>query len=217
MKLLLAGGMLALAMAFCGIGDRLQSLTDTQSDSGQSGSPGGDKPGENPGGTDGGSKKPELTAAQKAIADKSTEVTWDDQGIKWKVPTNWPMMDVKKESFNYGSPAEGFLIATISVMPSTFPSETSLDATYQSALEQLKQGKYQEVNWLELDGVRGVEWVEAMPEEKDSPRRYQWIAFRNYQGQNQQLNIILSTKGSNFEKQLDTFKAILYSITIPKG
>ena len=125
-------------------------------------------------------------------------------------------MDVKKESFNYGSPANGFLIASVSVMPDSFPSDISINATYDSALEQLKQGKYERVRWLDLDGVKGVEWVEAAPEEKDGIRRHQWIGFRNYQGQNQQLNIILSTNGEKFNKQEDAFAAILYSMMIPK-
>jgi hypothetical protein len=126
-------------------------------------------------------------------------------------------MEVRKESLNYGSPANGFLIASISVMPSNFPSDISIDATYTSALEQLKQGKYEKVRWLEIDGVRGVEWVEAMPEDKSGPRRHQWIAFRTYQGQNQQLNVMVSTNGSGFDKQRDTYAAIMYSMKIAKG
>ena len=162
-------------------------------------------------------EKAKLTAAQQAIFDGGSETKWDDQGLSWKLPADWPKMQVMKESLNYGSPANGFLIATISVMPANFPSSVSLDATYTSSLEQLKQGKYEAVRWLEIDGVKGVEWIEAMPEDKDGARRHQWIAFRNYQGQNQQLNIMVSTKGSNFDKQRDTFAAIMYSMKIPKG
>ena len=103
------------------------------------------------------------------------------------------------------------------MLPDSFPAEVSVNATYDSALEQLKQGKYQTVRWLEIDGVKGVEWIEAAPEEKDGIRRQQWIAFRKYQGQNQQINIILSTNGNNFDKQKDTFAAILYSMKIPKA
>lgn len=162
-------------------------------------------------------EKAKPTAAQQAIIDGGSETKWDEQGLAWKLPAGWPKMQVMKESLNYGSPANGFLIGTISVMPASFPSASSLDATYTSSLEQLKQGKYEAVRWLEIDGVKGVEWIEAMPEDKDGARRHQWIAFRNYQGQNQQLNIMVSTKGSNFDKQRDTFAAIMYSMKIPKG
>ena len=125
-------------------------------------------------------------------------------------------MDVKKESFNYGSPANGFLIASISVMPDSFPADVSIKATYDSALEQLKQGNYENVRWLEIDGVKGVEWTEAL-KEKDGIRRHQWIAFRRFQGQNQQLNVMVSTNGEKFDKQKDTFAAIMYSMKIAKG
>jgi hypothetical protein len=166
--------------------------------------------------TDGSVETPKMTAAQQAISDSATETTWPEQGISWKLPAGWKKMSVMKESLDYGSPATGFLIASISVMPDNFPSETSIDATYTSALEQLKQGKYENVRWLEIDGVKGVEWVEAMPEIKDGARRHQWIAFRRYQGQNQQLNIMLSSDGDKFDPKRDTFAAIMYSMKISK-
>ncbi|MCV4698121.1 hypothetical protein OFB92_33925, partial [Escherichia coli] len=82
------------------------------------------------------------------------------------LPRNWKNVGSSKESLNYASPDNAFLIAGISVMPDNFPSDASIKATYESALEQLKQGKYEKVRWLEIDGVKGVEWVEAMPEDK---------------------------------------------------
>jgi len=56
-----------------------------------------------------------------------------------------------------------------------------------------------------------------MPEVRDGARRHQWIAFRRYLGQNQQLNIMVSTDGDKFDKQRDTFAAIMYSMKIGKG
>jgi hypothetical protein len=149
--------------------------------------------------------------------DSGSEAAWSEQGMSWKFPSNWPKMEVRKESFSYGAPAVGFMNASISVMPADFPSETSIDATYTAALEQMKQGKYESVRWLEIDGVKGVEWLEAAPEDKDGIRRHQWIGFRNYQGQNQQLNVMVSTTGTKFDKQRDTFAAIMYSMKISKG
>ncbi|MGI8545471.1 MAG: hypothetical protein ACR2MD_18600 [Aridibacter sp.] len=77
---------------------------------------------------------------------------------------------------------------------------------------RLCSNRYENVRWLELGGIKGVEWVEAPSENKGNPRRHQWIGFRNYQGQNQQLNIILSTKSGEFDDKKDTFAAILYSM-----
>lgn len=214
MNSFLATGALALVLAFCGIGDRIKQMSGGDTGSGNASNSSGTGTGTSKGST---AEKPSLTAAQQSIQDSSTEVKWDDQGISFKVPSGFAKMQVMKESFNYGSPAAGFLIGTISVMPSSFPSETSLDATYTQALEMLKQGKYETVRWLEIDGVKGVEWVEAMPESKDGPRRHQWIAFRNFQGQNQQLNIMVSTDGNKFEPKRDTFAAVMYSMKIAKG
>ena len=210
MKSCLSFGVLIFALTFCGLGDRLKNIAGSgngSSNSGSTKSTSGDSTAE----------KPTLTASQQSIQDAASEVKWAEQGISWKLPSGWPKMDVKKETFNYGSPANGFLIGTVSVMPDSFPADVSIQATYDGALEQLKQGKYEKVRWLELDGVKGVEWVESAPETKDGIRRHQWIAFRRYQGQNQQLNMILSTNGKNFEKQKDTFAAILYSMKVAKG
>lgn len=214
MKLLIVGSILMLTMSLCGLGDRLKGLSGSSGSNAPSNS--SDKP--NTGDTampDAETAK--LTPEQKSIADDGKPVNWDEQGISWQVPANWQKLDVSKESLNYGTPADGFLIGTVSVMSASFPSEISIKATYQSALEQLQQGKYEAVRWLEIDGVKGVEWIEAMPEDKSGVRRQQWIAFRNYQGQNQQLNIMVTTKGSNFDKQRDVFASILYSMRIPKG
>lgn len=212
MNSFLATGALAIALAFCGIGDRIKQMSG--GDTGNSGASNSSGTSTSKGSS---AEKPSLTAAQQSIQDSSTEVKWDDQGISFKVPAGFAKMQVMKESFNYGSPAAGFLIGSISVMPSSFPSETSLDATYTQALDMLKQGKYESVRWLEIDGVKGVEWVEAMPEIKDGARRHQWIAFRNFQGQNQQLNIMVSTDGDKFEPKRDTFAAVMYSMKIAKG
>lgn len=209
MRSVFAAGMLMFAMTFCGLGDRLKGLQGNSGSSSNSSTTSSSSSGDVDSAT--------LTPSQQAIADAGVEVKWDDQGISWKLPSSWKKMSVMKESFNYGSPDNAFLIGTISVMSDSFPSESSLDATYTSALDMLKQGKYEKVRWLEIDGVKGVEWWEAMPETSDSPRRHQWIAFRRFQGQNQQLNIMLSTKGSNFDKHRDDFPAVMYSMRIPKG
>lgn len=216
MKSILALGVLSFALAFCGLGDRLKGLSGQSGNNTNSGpSNGATSPSTTTGQTE--AERASLSGAQQAIVDSGTEIKWDEQGITWKLPPSWKKMNVMKDSLNYGSSDGAFLIATISTMASNFPSDVSLKATYDSSLEQLKQGKYEKVRMLEIDGVKGVEWLEAMPEDKSGPRRHQWIAFRNYQGQNQQLNIMLSTKGSNFDKHRDDFPAVMYSMKIPKG
>lgn len=203
---------LGMALAFCGIGDTLKSMSGSSAGNsgGSSTTPGGKADSSNV-------EKADMTSEQKAIADGASEVKWDDQSISWKLPASFPKMQVSKDSFNYGSPGSGFLIASISKMSADFPVDASSEAYYKSALEKLKQGDYTSARWLEIDGIKGVEFVEAAPEAKDGIRRHQWIAYRNYQGQSQMLNIMLSTNGANFDKQKDTFAAIMYSMKIAKG
>ena len=63
-------------------------------------------------------------------------------------------------------PITRFLIGTISVMPDNFPSETSLNATYESSLQQLKNGKYDNARFLEIDGIEGASLSKRCPKKK---------------------------------------------------
>ena len=214
MKLFVSMGLFMFALSFCNLSERFSQLKGGNSNN--QNSPVNSTTNSSKTSTDETVEKPKLTASQQAIKDGGKEAKWDDQGISWTLPKNWKKMNVSKTMFNYSSPDLAFLIANISVMPDNFPSETSLKANYESALQQLKNGKYENVRYVEIDGVKGVEFTEAMPEEKSGARRHQWIAFRNYLGQNQMLNIMLSTKGTNFEKHRDDFPAVLYSMKIAK-
>ena len=215
MKLFVSLGVLFFALAFCNLSERLSQLKGGNSTNQNSSANSSSNSSKNST-TDEPAEKAKLTTAQQSILDDGQETKWDTQGIAWTLPKNWKKMSVTKDMLNYGSPDLAFLIATISTMPDSFPSEVSLKATYESSLEQLKNGKYENARYLEIDGIKGVEFIETMPEDKSGARRHQWIAFRNYLGQKQQLNIMLSTKGSNFEKHRDDFPAILYSMKISK-
>ncbi len=212
MKSLFSLGLIFFALSFCGLGDRLKGLSG---DSGSnSNTPATNSPSTAPPVT--GAEKPTLTGSQQAIVDAGTETKWDDQGIAWTLPKGWTKMNVAKESFNYKSPDLAFLLVNISVMPDSFPMDVSLKAYHEQTLQQLKNGKYEQVRMLEIDGIPGVEFVEAMPKGKNDPRRHQWIAYRTYLGQKQQLNVMTSTSGTNFEKHKDDFPAILYSMKVVK-
>ncbi|MFN6964233.1 MAG: hypothetical protein ACK4S4_10770 [Pyrinomonadaceae bacterium] len=194
------------ALAFCSLGERLKQLSGESSTAANSSSTTN-----RTSSADAGAERPKLTPAQQAIADSATDVKWDEQGVTWRLPAGWKKMDQKKETFNYGSPDRAFLLVNISAMASDFPMDASRDAFYKQAMDQLQQGKYLTVRYLDIDGIKGVEWIEAPPEDKDGPRRHQWIGYRNYLGQNQMLNVMLSTEGSRFDKHKDEFAAIMYS------
>lgn len=215
MKSLMIFGAFFFALAFCGVTDKIKELTtgagdsqplktDSENSEKQSARTDSDE--------DAAFEKPKLSAGQEEILSAGKKIDWTEQGMNFTVPEGWNEMSVKKEMLNYGSPKTGFLIGTIAVMPDDFPSETSLEAQHTQALQQLKNGKYEAVRRLEIDGVKGVEWIEAPSEEAGDPRRHQWIGFRNYQGQNQQINVMVTTKSGEFDDKKDTFAAILYSM-----
>lgn len=209
MKFLLGFGVLAFALTFCNLGDRFKQMTGAADSSPSNSTSTTSSTGDSV-------EKPTLSSAQKDIQDNAVETKWDAQGISWKLPASWKKMDVKKETFNYSSPDNAFLLVNISPMSTDFPVEASIKAYYEQAMQQMKNGKYERARYLEIDGIKGVEFVEAVQEEKDSPRRHQWIAYRDYLGQKQMLNVMTSTRGENFAKQADTFPAILYSMKVVK-
>ena len=75
----------------------------------------------------------------------------------------------------------------------------------------LKNGVLDELRWLEIDGVKGVQFRESNPDKPDGFRRTQWITFRKYAGQVQQVNIIISTDGKDYPRHSDAIYGVLYS------
>jgi len=205
-------GLLAVitfALTFCGLSERLKSMSGG-SNSGSNSSTTSAKNG-GPG-----AEKATLTPEQQnAIAGGET-ISWDQQGINWTVPKGWKKMDVNKLSFNYQSPDLAFLLVSVSEMSDDFPMDISLKAFYDQAMQKLKTGDYISVRMLNIDGLDGVEFVEAPPEDKEGVRRHQWMGYRTYLGQKQLLNVMTSTRGSNFDKHKDDFSAIMYSMKSTK-
>ncbi len=210
MKSLLSFGLFMFAMSFCNIADKLtgskefkpsndNSATATAPDSK----------------SDAVADKAVLTAEMSELLDGDS-LKWEEQGISWKLPKGWKKISQNRTSMNYSSPDNAFLLSNISPMADDFPVEISTKAFYDGAVTRMKNGEVKTVKYTEIDGLKGVEFVESSPEDKSGPQRHQWIAYRTYGGQVQMLNIMLSTKGSNFEKHASEFQAILYSMGIVK-
>jgi hypothetical protein len=159
-------------------------------------------------------ERPAPSASQLAALEGGQEVKWDQQGMTWTVPKDWKKMTVETKSLMWSGRGGGdlaSLIVNISPMAEDFPTDISLKAFYDGAVTRKKNGEVDEVRWLELDGVKGVAFREAMPEGQDDARRLQWLTYRKYAGQTQMVNLMLATAGRSFEKNQDTFYAILYS------
>jgi hypothetical protein len=71
-----------------------------------------------------------------------------------------------------------------------------------------------ELKWVEIDGLKGVQFRESNPEKPDGIRRLQWLAYRKYGGQVQMLNLMLSSSGKGFPQHEDAMYGILYSTKI---
>jgi hypothetical protein len=159
-------------------------------------------------------EKASPTAAQTAALEGGQVIKWDQQGITWTVPKGWVKGNVETKNFMWHSAGGGdlaSLIVSISPMDESFPTDVSLKAYYDSSVSRKKQGELEDVRWLEIDGVKGVMFREAMPEGQEDPRRLQWITYRKFAGQTQMVNLMLATKGRSFEKNQDTFYGVLYS------
>lgn len=210
---LISLGMLVFALTFCGLSDRIKQLSagSANTSSTNTGNAG------NTSKSGGASVEPaKPSSSQQAIIDGGSGYVWDDQGLSWRLPAGWKRMDVAKITFNYESTDNAFLLVNVSDLGDNFPMDTSLQAYYDQAMQQLKSGKYADVKMVSIDGIPGVEFTEAPPPGKDDVRRHQWIGYRRYLGNVQQLNVMTSTKASNFAKHEDDFTAILYSMKAAK-
>lgn len=162
-------------------------------------------------------EQPQPTAAQTAAIAGGQNVSWDKQGMSWTLPGSWKQASEETKMLVWRSPG-GFdaasLIVNISPMDETFPTEISLHAFYDGAKTRAKNGEVDELKWMEIDGLKGVQFRESNPETPDGIRRLQWIAYRKYAGQVQMVNLMLATDGKDFKRHEDAMYGILYSTKI---
>lgn len=157
------------------------------------------------------------TAAQTAAIAGGQEVKWDRQGMSWTVPPGWTETTNESSTFVWRSPGgsdAASLIVSISAMDEDFPAEISIKSSFEQAKSRAKNGQVDEVKWIEIDGIKGVQFRESVPEKPDGHRRLQWMAYRKYLGQVQLLNLMLASEGKDFERHKDAMYGILYSSKI---
>ena len=207
MKHILVLLLLGFALSLCNLSEKLHGKKSSSS-SGSSGSSSSSSRT---------AEKAQPTSAQTAALAGGQQIKWDKQGMSWTVPPNWTESENESKSFMWRSPGGGdaaSLIVSISPYPDSFPAESANDAAYEQAKDRAKNGEVDEVKWLEIDGVTGVQFREANPEHPDGARRLQWLAYRKYLGQLQGINLMLATQGKDFERHKDAMYGILYSTKI---
>jgi len=157
------------------------------------------------------------TAAQTQALAGGQTVKWDQQGMSWTVPAQWKEATNESKELVWRSPGgseAANLIVNISPMDESFPTDISINAYYNQAKSRAKNGEVDEVKWLKIDGLKGVEFREANPEKPDGFRRLQWMAYRKYAGQVQFVNLMLSSNSSGFPKHQDEMYGVMYSTKI---
>src|SRR6185436_19914400 len=160
-------------------------------------------------------ERPVPTAAKTAALAGGKSVNWDKQGITLTLPAKWTKQTDETTSFVYSSPGFGAsLNISISTMAEDFPTDISINAFYDQAKTRSKNGEVDQLKWLEIDGLKGVEFRESNPEKPDGFRRLQWLAYRKYAGQGQMVNLMLATTGKDYPKYEDAMYGILYSTKI---
>jgi hypothetical protein len=157
------------------------------------------------------------TAEQTQALAGGKTAKWDQQGMSWTVPPSWKEDNNESKELIWSSPGgdeAAHLIVSISPMDESFPTDISINAFYDQAKSRMKNGEVDEVKWLEIDGLKGVQFREANPEKPDGFRRLQWLAYRKYAGQVQMVNLMLSSNGRGFPKHQDEMYGVMYSTKI---
>src|SRR6267378_3351415 len=196
---------LGFALSFCNLSNKLKPATN-------SGGPGkSTSTSSEPGGT---VEHATPTVAQRQALTGGQTIKWDQQGMSWTAPAKWTQTSSESKMLVWRSPGTwdaASLIVNISPMDESFPTDASIKAFYDGARTRAKNGEVDELKWLEIDGLKGVEFREANPEKPDGFRRLQWMAYRKFAGQVQLVNVMLATDGKNFKRHQDAMYGILYS------
>src|ERR1044072_1942282 len=181
---------LGFALSLCSLSNKLKPSSNSNAPGKTATSSGGD---------DIGAEKATPTAAQTAALAGGGTAKWDVQGMSWSVPPKWTETTNEKTTFLWRSPG-GFdaanLIVNISPLDESFPTDISIKSWYDQAKTRMKNGEVDEVKWLEIDGLKGVQFRESNPDKPDGIRRLQWMTYRKFAGQGQLVNLMRSSSGN---------------------
>lgn len=201
---------LGIALSLCSLTNKLKKIEVSNSGDSNKSSPTASD-------IDAPAERPEPTAAQAAAISGGQTVSWDKQGMSWTLPPKWSEASEDSKMLVWRSPGSfdaANLIVSISAMDESFPTDVSIKAFHDGAKTRAKNGEVDELKWVEIDGLKGVQFRESNPEQPDGIRRLQWMAYRKYAGQVQLVNLMLSSSGKDFPRHEDAMYGILYSTKI---
>ena len=207
MKTIAALLLIGFSLSLCNLSERLHKSKSSSGPSGSSAS------------GDASAERAQPTAAQTAALAGGQQAKWDRQGMSWTVPPKWTEQSNESKEFIWRSPGgsdAASLIVSISPLGDDFPIDSAIQASYDGEKTRAKNGEVDELKWVEIDGLKGVQFREATPEKPDGIRRLQWQAYRKYLGQVQLINLMLATDGKDFDRHKDAMYGILYSTKITR-
>ena len=146
-------------------------------------------------------------------APSPTPGTFEDQEITFSFPLGSEQIDNNRNTAAWqikSGGASAHIIVTVATMDKDFPADKSIAAMYSAAETRMKNGVVDELNWMTIEGLKGVQLRESPPESDrpDDIRRLQWMGFRKHNGELQLVNILLAATGKDFP----TFQTQLYEI-----
>src|SRR5258708_35478577 len=131
---------------------------DSNSSSAPTGGPG--KAGSDP------VERPVPSAAESAALAGGQLAKWDGQDISWNLPPKWSSQSNDKNSAVWGGGTTAFLITNISPMADDFPTDVSMNAYYDGAKTRLKHGELDQLRWLGLDALKGIQCLASKTEKR---------------------------------------------------
>jgi biopolymer transport protein ExbD len=139
------------------------------------------------------------------------EAAWKEQGLSFTLPSGWSRIELETpmpDTMNWkGQQGARLLIDVLSGRETSSP-DSELQTEYERRLYQQKQGKFDEVRYLTLDGVKGL-----LRRSTDKERvSLHWDTFRKHEGKFQYLNVYLSVPTYSFKQRESELYGILYSI-----
>ena len=162
-------------------------------------------------------EKPALTDSQQVLLAAGSEIKWAEREMTLRLPVGYRRSSGDRNSLTVLSLDNAVMHVQLSPMDQDFPIAVSLKANYQSAVTRMKNGEVEAVRYLEIDGVPGVEFIEAEKESRDEGRTHIWIGFRKYAELTQMVSFVFSAENASFDRCRNEFAAILYSAKIAPG
>lgn len=209
MKPLLFLSILIFAVSSCGrIGSTLKSDSITKSLENSNGLASSQTPS-----TSDDAKTLKLTAKQKKIIANGKELDWKVNGLSWKIPKDSNKLLERDMILTYRSPSSVTLVASVTPSQSYDRAVSIIKGHYEQAVINEKNNLVEQVRYLELDGIKGIEFIEKIPN-NDGWQRHQWIAYREFNKQPQIISVMCGTEVADFENNKDICAATLYSIKV---